>query len=448
MTNIFEQKITIKSLLKQTFPTIIMMLIFSLYTIIDGIFISQYVGDNALAATNIVFPCINILLGIGIMFATGGSAVIAKKMGEGKNEEANRNLSLITLSALISGVIIAILFLAFIDEILIFLGSTEILQKDCYSYLSIMLLFSPFIILKVFFDYFLVTGGASKLGLISSITGGIVNIILDYVFIVNFNMGVAGAALATTIGYVLPSVIGLVYFSRKKSILRFQKPHFTFKVISKSCINGSSEMVNQLASSITTLLYNMAMLKFLGEAGVSAITIILYIQFLLNAAYLGFTSGVSPRISYNYGKKNKSNLRNLVKYSYLIISFFGVIIFIVSQLMSKELILLFATKNSEVFYIALIGFKIFAFSFLVSGINIFTSGMFTAYSNGVISALLSLLRSLILFIIGIAILPRILGVNGVWLVVPVCELITLIISLLFINKYKEKYMYNNRKIII
>ena len=207
-------------------------------------------------------------------------------------------------------------------------------------------------------------------------------------------------------------------------------------------------MVNQLASSITTLLYNMAMLKFLGEAGVSAITIILYIQFLLNAAYLGFTSGVSPRISYNYGKKNKSNLRNLVKYSYLIISFFGIIIFIISQLMSKELIQLFATKNSEVFYIALIGFKIFAFSFLVSGINIFTSGMFTAYSNGVISALLSLLRSLILFIIGIAILPRVLGVNGVWLVVPVCELITLIISLLFINKYKEKYMYNNRKIII
>ena len=443
MENSLEKKVTLTSLIKYTLPTVVMMMFFSLYTIVDGMFISKFVGANALSATNIVYPVINILIGIGVMFATGGSAIVAKTMGENKNEDAREYFTLITISAIIVGVVVEIICIIFMKDIIYALGSTESLYYNCKEYLFFMIIFTPFIILKLYFDYFLVTAGVANLGLLSSVAGGILNIVLDYVFIVEFNMGVRGAALATCIGYVVPSLVGIIYFFNKKNLLHFVKPKLNMKVILRSCSNGMSEMVTQISSALTTFLFNIVMIKFLGEDGVAAITIMLYIQFLLNAAYLGFTSGVSPRISYNYGRQDEKQVENLFKYSLIIICVFGIVTFFMSRAMSEILISLFAEKGSSLFDISHNGFMIFSMAFLVAGINIFGSGMFTAFSNGKISAILSLMRTFVFFLTGIFILPRIMGVNGVWLVVPFAEVSTMIVSLTFMYKYKKAYLYDN-----
>lgn len=370
MENALEKKVTLTSLIKYTLPTVVMMMFFSLYTIVDGMFISKFVGANALSATNIVYPVINILIGIGVMFATGGSAIVAKTMGENKNEEAREYFTIITISAVV-GIVVEIICIIFMKDIIYALGSTESLYFNCKEYLFFMIIFTPFIILKLYFDYFLVTAGVPNLGLISSIAGGILNIVLDYVFIVQLNMGVRGAALATCIGYVVPSLVGIIYFFNKKNLLHFVKPKFNFKIILNSCSNGISEMVTQISSALTTFMFNIVMIKFLGEDGVAAITIILYMQFLLNAAYLGFISGVSPRISYNYGKQDENQVEKLFKYSIMIICAFGITTFIMSRAMSEILILLFAEKGSVLFDISHNGFMIFSIAFLVAGINIF-----------------------------------------------------------------------------
>lgn len=443
MDNSLEKRVTLLSLLKYTLPTVVMMIFFSFYTIVDGMFIAKFVGSNALSATNIVYPVINVIIGIGIMFATGGSAIVAKKMGEGKNDEAKENFTLITLAALISGCVIAIISVIFIKDIIYALGSTKALYYNSREYLFYMLIFTPFIILKLYFDYFLVTAGAPSLGLISSVAGGILNMVLDYVFIVPLGMGIKGAALATCIGYMIPSFVGIIYFFNKKHILHFTKPKLDLSVIKNSCLNGSSEMVTQLASAVSTFIFNVVMIKLLGEDGVASITIILYAQFLLNSAYLGFVTGVQPRISYNYGSENKEQLEKLIKYSLIIIFVFAISTFTLCRMSAEILISLFATKGTELFNITLNGFMIFSFAFLLSGINIFTPGMFTAFSNGKVSALISLLRTFVFFGVGIAILPKLLGVNGVWLVIPFSEVMTLLVSFVYIFKYRKEYMYEN-----
>ncbi len=443
MKNLFDREITFFSLIKFTLPTVIMMVFLSLYTIIDGIFISRFVGADALSSTNIVFPVMSLLFAIGIMFATGGSAIVGKTMGEGNIKRAKEQFTFITICALSLGSVVGVICILFIKPIILALGATETLYNNCYIYLLIMLIFTPVNILKMYFDYFLVTAGNAKLGLITAIIGGVLNIVLDYVFIVILKIGVAGAALGTCIGYTIPSVIGLIYFFRKDNLLHFTKPKFDLNLIKNSCINGSSEMVSQLSSAVTTFVYNIVMIKILGAEGVASITIILYVQYLLVSVYLGFSSGVAPWISYNYGKKNELQLKKVVKYSYLYILIFSIVSFIISKTMAVALIGAFAAKGSVVFHIALNGFNIFSISFLLSGLNIFTIGMFTAFSNGKISGVMSLMRTLILFLIGITILPNFFGVNGVWLVVPFSEILTLILGSIFVYRFRYRYMYGD-----
>lgn len=447
MKNYLDKKIDYLTLIKLTFPTVIMMIFFSLYTIIDGIFVSNFVGANALSSLNIVMPIIWLFSGISVMFATGGSAIVAKYMGENNIKDAKETFSLLIINVLVIGTIIAIISFIFINDIIRILGGTDLLFQDCYSYLVVMLLFSPFLILKMYFDYFLVTAGVPMLALIGSVIGGCLNIIMDYIFIVEFNMGISGAAFATGIGYVVPSLIGIFYFCKKKNLLHFVKPKLDLILIKDSCINGSSEMVTQLSSAVTTFLFNIVMIKYLGEDGVAAITIVLYAQLLLNSAYIGFTSGVAPRISYSYGSRDEVQLKKIVKYSYITISIFAVLSFVISNVISETLIAAFSAKGSSIFNITLEGFIIFSLGFLVSGLNIFTSGMFTAYSNGKVSAMLSFMRTLVLFVIGIIILPYIFGVNGVWLVVPFAEFITSILGIIYILKYKGEYMYGNVSVL-
>ena len=419
MNNTLQNKITLTSLVKYTLPTVIMMICFSLYTIIDGMFISRFVGASALSAVNIVYPVIYLVLGVGTMFATGGSAIVAKKLGENKIDEARENFTLITISALIIGIVIEVITIIFMKQIIYILGSTDALYFYCKEYLLFMILFTPFIILKFFFDYFLVTAGAAQLGLFSSLLGGIVNIILDYIFIVKLNMGIRGAAIATCIGYAIPSFIGVFYFLNKNHTLHCVKPKLTFDVIANCCSNGYSEMITQISNCITTFVYNIVLIKLLGEDGVASITIILYIQLLLNSAYMGFT------------------------YSLVIISVFAVFTFVLSRQNADILITIFTPKESSLFGITKNAFMIFSFGFLSNGINIFASGMFTAFSNGKVSAIISSLRTFILFIVGMIIFPNFFGVNGVWMVVPFAEIVTLLISLIYIYKYRKEYMYDN-----
>lgn len=441
MENSLGKKITFFSLIRYTFPTIVMMMFFSLYTIVDGIFISRFVGSNALSATNIIFPVINIILGLSVMLATGGSAIIARLMGEERNKEAREGFTFLIVTLISIGIIIAILCTIFMKPIIYALGSTEILYDYCRDYLLIMVLFAPVTMLKMFFDYFLVTAGNPKLGLISAVLGGITNMILDYILIVPLDMGIKGAALATCIGYTLPCIIGMVYFMNKNQTIYFVKPKANFKLIINSSVNGFSEMITQISSAVTTYLYNIAMLSFLGEDGVAAITIVLYAQFLLVSAYLGFSSGVAPRISYNYGRKDTEQLKKLVKYSFLFIGILAVSTFALSRALSSILVGVFSGTGTELYHITLHGFNLFSITFLICGANIFTSGMFTAFSNGKVSAIVSVLRTLVFFVAGISILPRFLGSDGVWLVVPCAEILTIVVCGIYIYKYKKVYCY-------
>jgi len=435
------QEFRLKGFLKFVFPTICTMILLSTYTIIDGIFISRFAGALALSATNIVYPVVYLILGISIMFSTGGSAVVSKTLGEGNQKEGCHIFTSITIVLFCIGIVVALLGIIFFRPIVFALGGTEKMYPYCRNYLFIMLCFAPISVLKTFFDYFLVAAGKPKLGLFSGILGGITNIMLDYVFLKIFHMGVGGAALATCIGMAASFSIGLTYFFRKKGSLYFVRPKFSAKIIKAVCINGSSEMVNQCAAGITTYLFNIMMLKYLGVEGVAAITIVLYAQFLLISIFLGFSSGMAPIVSYNYGSGNIVQLKRVVKYSYRMIIIFSITIFCYSQWIAPFLVGIFTRRDTSLFKVAVMGFRIFSISFLFNGFNIYFSGFFTALSNGKVSAMISFLRSLALFLPGIAILPLIWGVEGIWLVVPLAEFLTLGFCLYVYQKHRKEYGY-------
>lgn len=419
----------------------IMMVFLSLYTIIDGIFVSRFVGQSALSAINITLPLVTLTYGVAIMFATGGSAIVAKKFGEGKPLEAKQNFSLIIGFSILLSLILMIIELLFMPTLLNWLGATENLYSYCYEYGVLITLFVPMAMLKSLFEFFMITANQPKLGLINTVIGGVTNIILDYVFIAVFDMGIAGAALATGIGMTIPSIIGIIYFINQKNYLHFVKPKLDFKVILQSMGNGSSEMVTNLSTAVTTLLFNLMMIKYLGEPGVAAMTIVLYAQFLLMSVYLGFASGVAPLISFSYGENNTNQLKQLMNYSRRFIFVASIVTFALALLLASMIIKIFTGGETEVYHITLAGFRLFSFSFLPIGMNIFTSSMFTAFSNGRISALISVLRTLVLVIIGIIILPVLFDLNGIWLTIPFAEFITLIVSLYLTKRYSHYYHY-------
>lgn len=439
--NLLAQRFNLFSLLKFAFPTIFMMIFMGLYTIVDTIFVSRFVNTNALSAINIVCPIINIIVGLGTMLATGGSAIVARKMGNGETDEAKKVFTLIVLFGVVLGMIITGIGIVFMDYIIIWLGASEILIKYCRSYLFIILIFASANILQVLFQSLFVTAGKPKFGLWLVIGAGCTNIILDYVFIVPLQMGIGGAALATGIGYLIPTIAGLVFFSKSNGVLRFCIPKVDKKILFETCFNGSSEMVSQLSTAVTTFLFNIIMMKLIGEDGVAAITIIIYSQFLLTSIYIGFSMGVAPIISYNYGSRNNVQLKYIFKICILFISVASLVVFVFSMICSPSIVEIFSQRGSNVYKVTRSGFYIFSFSFIFCGFNIFTSSMFTALSNGKISAILSFLRTFGFISIGLLILPNILDIYGIWLAVPIAELLTLFLTVSFIYKYKNKYNY-------
>lgn len=417
------------SLLKFAFPTISMMLFMGLYTIVDTIFVSRFVNTNALSAINIVCPVINLIVGLGTMIATGGSAIVARKMGAGEPKRAKQDFTLLILFGFILGVVIFVLGIIFIDEIIYALGADKVLFPYCKDYLTIILLFTPASMLQVLFQNLFVTAGRPTLGLVLSVCAGAMNIVFDYLFMVIFDMGIAGAGFGTGIGYLIPAITGIIVFSKKSGTLSFVKPIIDIKVLGESCINGSSEMVSQLSTAITTFFFNRTMMNLLGVNGVASITIIIYTQFLLTTLFIGFSMGVAPVISYNFGANNYYGLKKIYKICISFIFVGSLFIFALSFINGNSLVRLFTGTNEAVYKIAINGFMIFVFSFLFSGFNIFSSAIFTALSNGKLSALISFLRTFGFIMIGLLVMPQFIEITGVWLAVPVAEILTLCISL-------------------
>lgn len=430
--NPLSQDFELKSLLTFACPTIITMLLMGMYTIVDTIFVSRFVGTNALSALNIVCPVINLIVGLGTMLATGGSAIVARKMGAGEQKRASQDFTLLISAGVLFGVLIACLGTIFIESMIWGLGASEMLFPYCKEYLLVLLLFTPASILQVLFQNLVVTAGRPGIGMLLGISAGAANILLDYLFIVFLHMGIRGAAFGTGIGYLIPTVAGILFFTVGNGSLHFRKPVLDGTVIIESCTNGCSEMVSQAASSVTTFAFNKVMMNMLGEDGVAAVTIMIYTQFLLSTFYIGFSMGVAPVISYHYGRQDRVRLKKIFSICIRFVLFISVFIFGTAYMFASPLVGLFSEKGTPVYDIARRGFLVFPFSFLFCGLNIFTSAAYTALSNGKLSAMISFLRTFGLILVLLFILPRLIGVMGVWLAVPIAELLTMIVALIFL----------------
>lgn len=441
-SNRLSQDFTIPVLLKFTAPTAVMLVFMSLYQMVDGAFVSRYVGEDALSALNIVYPVPSIIIAFSIMLATGGSAIIAKNMGEGKMQTARENFSFIVSVGFVLGMSFAVLGFIFLNPLLKILGTTPSLYSYCHDYLLILVLAAPLSVFQMLFQNFFVTAGKPQLGLVVTVIGGLSNIVLDYLLIVSCHMGVTGAALATTIGYSIPAIFGLCYFAvDRKGTLYLVKPIFRKRILLNSCANGSSEMVNNLSVAITTFLFNALMLQYAGEAGVAAITIVLYSQFLMTAVFMGFSSGIAPVVSYNYGSRNTEQLQKVFRNSLFVVVVISGIVFLLAKFCSDPVIGIFVKSDSQVFQITKHGFSIFSISFLFTGINIFSSALFTALSNGKVSAILSFLRTFVFLVICLLSLPIVWKMDGIWLAVPVAEILAICASIYYIVKLNKVYRY-------
>lgn len=441
MNNAISRDFGFFSLLRFAFPTVVMMIFMSLYTIVDGVFVARFVGTDALSSVNLVYPVISVVVALAVMFGTGGSAVVARQMGEGSHREAKESFTTIVLTAVGCGVAVSVLGLLFLEPLVRLLGAEGALVPLCKDYLRILLLFAPASVLQMLYQCFFVTAGKPGLGLGLTVGAGLANMVLDYVFIVPLNLGISGAALATAAGYLLPAVTGTVFFFGKRHALSFVRPRMRGRMLLESCTNGSSEMVTNLSGSVVTLLFNLSMMRLVGPDGVASITIVLYAQFLMTALFMGYSMGVAPVVSFNYGCGNRERLKKVYRISLITVITCSFLVFLTALLTAPPLAALFAAGNQAVDELAKQGLRLFAVSFLFAGLNIFASALFTALSNGKISAAISFLRTFVFIISGILLLPLALGVNGIWLAVPAAEVLTMIFSLVFLRKGRQRYGY-------
>ena len=428
MDNALDRDFTLAGLLRFALPTVIMMIVVSLYTIVDGILISRLVGENALAAANVAYPALSVTLAVGIMLGTGGSAVVARRMGMGDMEGARRDFTFLTAVAVGLGVGFLLLGAFGAEWLARLLGASPALMEDTVTYLRIQLLFTPAAMLQLVFQSFFVTAGRPSLGLALSVTAGISNAALDALLMGPLQMGIAGAAFGTVSGYLIPAVVGLLFFTFRREGLRFAMPRPDLRMLGRTCFNGSSEMVTNLSTAVTTFAFNAIMMARLGEQGVAAITIVLYAQFLLTALYLGFSMGVAPVFSFQWGAERFDRLRRDFRHCLGFILVSSAAVLGVALALSAPIVGVFSPKGSAVYDIALGGFRLFSPAYLFAGVNIFASAFFTALSDGRTSALISFARTFGFLLAGLLLLPLVLDVTGVWLAVPVAEALSCLLS--------------------
>ncbi len=440
-SNVYEKPVTLKNILKFAVPTIAMTVFMSFYTMVDGLFVSNLIGTNALSAINLTAPIIQLVTAISTMLATGGSAVIMKKMGEHKCEEAKEDFTFLILVNVIVGIVMCTVGYLAMDHIFAGMNLSADVEGYCVEYLSRYLVFTVPILLMNNFTLYMIASEKATLSLICSVTGGVLNMVLDYVFIAGFGMGISGAAIATGLGYSVTAVVGLFVFSQKKSLLHFRKPAFRFKVLANASANGCSEMATALVTGIITIMFNWTMLHYVGEDGVAAVTIIMYVLMFASSLYTGYSYGVAPMLSYYYGEQNHEKLKKLVAVSMRVIAEISIMTVAASFLLTKPLVSVFARPDNPVYDLAVTGNRICTIALLFIGFNIFASGMFTALSNGVISAILAFSRSFVFMLITMIVLPLILGVNGIWLATPATELMALALSVFMFLKYRKRYGY-------
>ena len=440
-SNVYEKPVTLKNILKFAIPTIAMTVFMSFYTMVDGLFVSNLIGTNALSAINLTAPIIQLVTAISTMLATGGSAVIMKKMGEQKAEEAKEDFTFLILVNVIVGIVMCTVGYLAMDHIFAGMNLSADVEGYCVEYLSRYLVFTVPILLMNNFTLYMIASEKANLSLVCSVTGGVLNMALDYVFIAGFDMGISGAAIATGLGYSVTAVVGLFVFSRKKSLLHFKKPVFRFRVLANAATNGCSEMATALVTGIITMMFNWTMLHYVGEDGVAAVTIIMYVLMFASSLYMGYSYGVAPMLSYYYGEQNHEKLKKMVAVSMRVIAGISLVTVAASFLLTRPLVSVFARPDNPVYDLAVTGNRICTIALLFIGFNIFASGMFTALSNGIVSAVLAFSRSFVFMLITMIVLPIILGVNGIWLATPAAELMALALSVFMFLKYRKRYGY-------
>lgn len=439
--SIYAKPVTLKNILSFAFPTIAMSIFMSIYTMVDGLFVSNLLGTNALSAINLTAPIIQLVTAISTMLATGGSAAVMKKMGEQKQTEANQDFTFLILVNVAVGLLMFGLGCFFTNRVFSGTALSDTVADYCKEYLRYYLLFTVPILLMNNFALYLIASGKSTLSFICSVAGGITNIVLDYLFLAVFHLGIGSAAVSTGLGYSITTVVGVIVFSRRSNLLHFKKPFFRLKVLLLACTNGCSEMATTLVSGIITLVFNWSILNYAGEDGVAAVTIIMYVLMLASSLYSGFAYGVAPLISYYDGAQDYEKLKKLVRTSLTIISCVTVITVFLSFVMTEPLVSIFAHPDNPVYALAVTGNRICSFSLLFIGFNIFASGLFTALSNGLISAILAFSRSFIFMLIPLLILPALFGITGIWLATPLAECAAICLSFFMFAKYQQRYHY-------
>lgn len=433
---------TYSKLLRFVYPSIMMMIFTSIYSVVDGLFVSNYVGKTPFAAQNLVWPFIMLLAAIGFMLGTGGSAIVAKTLGEGDREKANEYFSLLIYVTLTVSVVLMIVGLVWMPDIAVFLGATEEMLEHCVIYGRVTVAALPAFMLQNTFQSFFPTAEKPKLGLIITAAAGVTNMVLDYVFVAVFRWGLAGAALATGMCQVVGGVVPVIYFfSRNSSLLRLGRTRFYSRVLLKACTNGSSELMTNVCNSVVNILYNFQLMRLIGEDGVSAFGIIMYVMFIFAAAFLGYSIGMAPIVGYHYGADNREELKSLRKKSLRLIVGAGAVLVVLAEVLALPLARMFVGYDPELTALTCHAFRLFSLSYLFMGVNIFGSAFFTALSNGAISAGISFLRTLVFQVAAVLILPVFFDVEGVWMSVIVAEVLALGVTAACLAKNRKRYGY-------
>ena len=440
---------TYKKILRFTISPILMMFITSIYWIVDGFFLTNYASSSAFAGVNLIFPIIMIVACVGFMFGAGGAALVSKYLGEKRNDKANKTFSLITYATLISGLILGLIFFFLIRPIAQgFAGINSIhtskeMIDNAEIYGRIMMGGVTLFMMQGYFHCFFSVNETSYLGFVFSLSSGLINMLLDYILVGLCDFGASGAAAASLTGMFISTAGPMLYFfSRKKNLIRLGKPEFDFKDILKSITNGSSEFVGNVSSSLIAILFNMQLLKYIGEIGVSAYGIIGYVCFIFFSVYSGFTMGISPVIAYNFGAKNKTELSNVIKRSFDIVAVSGLFMTIFSLALSRPLSMIFANNYPELLDLSTRAMMIYSVCYFVAGFSMFGSGLFTALNNGLISAFISICRTLVYQVIAVMTLPLIMGVDGIWLSIVIAETLSAVQTIFITFKKQKTYGYS------
>ncbi len=431
-----------RRLFRFTLPSIVMMIFTSIYGVVDGLFVSNYVGKTPFAAINLVMPFIMILGGVGFMIGTGGSALVSKTMGQNEPAEANRIFSMMIELTLIAGVLLSIVGIVFIEPIARLFGASEAMLPDCVLYGRIVLSFNAAFMLQNVFQAFLVTAERPQLGLYVTVAAGVTNMVLDALFIAVFKWGVAGAAIATGLSQCVGGLIPLIYFMRpNESPLRLKPAALQLRPILQACANGSSELMSNISSSLVSIAYNAQLMKYAGENGVATYGVLMYVQFVFVAIYVGYAVGGAPIVGYHYGAENHGELKNMLKKSMTLMSAGGVVLTLLALVLGAPMARIFVGYDAELYAMTCHAFRLFSLSFLLAGMNIYVSSFFTALNNGAVSAIVSFLRTLVFQMLCVLVLPIFFGIDGIWWAMAVAEVFAFILSMSFLIGKRNKYHY-------